>query len=323
MGKGSFVPKNRDTISDFMAQRLTTKTTLRTQQGYRACIKRYINPTIGPVELQRLNPQQIQGIYAGMLARGLSNTTVAQLHRILKQALSHAVTWGALTYNVANAASLPKIQREEMEMWDVETIKEFLDVTDGSRFGHLYQFAVLTGLRRSEICGLKWSNVDLANGRLSVMNTLQRISGHGLVEGEPKTKKSRRFIALAPDAICLLHSVRGEQMEQELEFGNLWQRTGYVFTQPHGSPLEPDQVTQDFARTIQKSGLPHLTLHGLRHAFATLSLTAGVDLKATPERLGHSSIAITADVYSHVMPQVDRAAAEAVERILRRRHPAR
>lgn len=202
-------------------------------------------------------------------------------------------------------------------MWDVETINDFLNTANTSRFRDFYQFAVLTGLRRSEMCGLKWQSVDLAGGRLSVVNTLQRITGHGLVEGQPKTVRSRRSIALAVDAVDLLHSIRGRQIEQQLKLGDLWRHMGYVFTQVDGSPVIPDQVTQDFARLVRKARLPYLTLHGLRHAFATLSLTAGVDLKTTSEMLGHSSIAITADIYSHVLPQMQKAAAEAVGQLLR------
>ena len=112
------------------------------------------------------------------------------------------------------------------------------------------------------------------------------------------------------------------QMEQQLEFRDLWQRTGYVFTELDGSPLVPDRVTQDFARIVRRAEFPHMTLHGLRHAFATISLTAGVDLKTTSEMLGHSSIAITADIYSHVLPQVQQAAAEAVGQLMRRRPSA-
>ena len=117
-------------------------------------------------------------------------------------------------------------------MWNVETINRFLTIASSSRFRDFYHLAVLTGMRRSELCGLRWQNVDLVGGNLSVVTTLQRIKGHGLVEGLPKTARSRRSIALAPNAIELLHGVRGQQIQHQLEFGELWQNTGYVFTQP-------------------------------------------------------------------------------------------
>jgi integrase len=323
---GGYVAKDKETLGQFMSRWLdtyaATNVTMRTLQGYRAYVERYLYPSIGAVPLQGLTARHIQGVYAGMLEKGLSNTTVVQLHRIVKQALSHAVKWGILTRNVADATSPPRIQRKPMEMWDVDTICRFLDAVQGSRFGDFYYLAVLTGLRRSELCGLQWDNVDLVRGRLSVVKTLQRIKGHGLVEGQPKTERSRRSIALDPEAVALLHAIRGQQVAQQLEAGPIWQNTGYVFTELDGRPVIPDQVTQDFARVIRKLGLPHLTLHGLRHAHATLMLTEGVHLKVVSERLGHSNIAITADTYSHVLPGLQEQAALALgQRLKSGRNP--
>jgi integrase len=265
-------------------------------------LKRYLDPTIGAVPLQGLTARHVQGVYAGMLEKGLSNTTVVQLHRILREALSHAVKWGILTRNVADATSPPKVQHKEIEMWDVDTVLRVMDGVRESRFGDLYPLAILTGLRRSELCGLKWEHVDLVRGRLSVVSTLQHITGYGLVEGQPKTARSRRSIALSPQAVDLLHAIRNQQIAQLLEAGPVWQNTGYVFTQADGSLLAPDMISKDFCAFVRKAGLPHLTFHGLRHAHATLLLTDGVHLKIVSERLGHSNIAITADTYSHVLP---------------------
>lgn len=225
---------------------------------------------------------------------------------------------GVITRNVADAPTPPRIQRKQMEMWDVETINRFLAVASSSRFRDFYKLAVLTALRRSELCGLRWSNVDLVGGKLSVVATLQRIKGHGLVEGLPKTARSRRSIALAPDAIELLHSVWGQRKEHQLEFGEFWQNTDYVFTQVDGTPVVPALVTQDFARLVKRESFPHLTLHGLRHARATLALSAGVNPKLVSERLGHSTIEVTMNTYSHVLPGMQEEAALALELLLRR-----
>ena len=268
--------------------------------------------------LQPLTPRHIQGVYADILDRGLSNTTVVQLHRILKEALSHAVKWGVLVRNVADATSPPKIKREQMDMWSLDTIHRFLDLAPQSRFGDLHQFAVLTGLRRSEICGLKWDNVDLVISRISVVATLQRIKGHGLVVGQPKTARSRRSVALAPETVDLLHAVRGRQIEQSLEYGPLWQNTGYVFTRSDGSPVAPDMVSKDFCALVRKHRFPHLTFHGLRHANATLAMTAGINPKVVSETLGHSTVGLTLDLYSHVTPNMQAEAAQAVADLLRR-----
>ena len=165
---GGFVPEDKETVSQFLARWLetyaATNVTIRTARGYRGCVTRYVDPTIGSVPLQALTASQIQGVYAKMLGRGLSNTTVVQLHRILKQALSHAVKWGVLVRNVADATSPPRIEHPHIAMWDVPTINRFLDVCRESRFGDFYHVAGFTGLRRSKVCGLKWAQVNLARG---------------------------------------------------------------------------------------------------------------------------------------------------------------
>lgn len=318
---GGYVPRDKETTSQFLNHWLdtyaTSNVTLRTLAGYRGYVKRYIDPTIGAVPVQALTARHIQGVYSDMLARGLSNTTVVQLHRIIREALSHGVKWGVLVRNVADATSPPKVQRQQADMWDLDTVCRFLDEVQGSRFGDLYYLAVLTGLRRSELCGLHWEYVDLAQGTLSVVKTLQRITGHGLIEGQPKTQKSRRSIALDSEAVDLLLAIRNKQLAQQLEAGPIWRDLGCVFAELDGRPVIPDKVTQDFARVIRRLGLPHITFHGLRHAHATLMLTEGVHLKVVSERLGHSNIAITADVYSHVLPGLQEEAARALGQRLR------
>ena len=300
------MPRDRETVADFLVRWLetyaATNTTLRTREGYQGNITRYINPAIGRVELQKLTTNQIQGIYAALLGKGLSNRTVLHVHRVLSQALKHAVRWGLLSRNPADATTPPRAEQEELEMWDEPTINLFLEAVAGHRFQDFYLLALLTGMRRSELCGLKWESVDLVAGRLGVVRTLQIIKGRGLVEGQPKTAKSRRSIALSPQTIALLHAIRGKQLAQQLEAGPIWQNTGYVLTQADGRSMNPNNVTQEFTAIVRKLGLPHLPLHGLRHAHATLMLTNGENPKIVSERLGHSNIGITMDVYSHVLP---------------------
>ena len=323
---GLYIDKSKETVSQFMSRWMetyvATNVTLRTAYGYQGQIKRYIDPTIGSVTLQLLTTGQIQKVYADMLGRGLSNTTVVHLHRVLREALGHAVKWGIIARNVAEAASPPRPEQKQMPMWDVPTIIDFLELSHGTRFGHIHEFAVLTGLRRSEICGLKWESVDLEAGSLSVVATLQRIKGHGLVTGTPKTKRSRRTVDLAPETIDLLRTIRGGQMAQQLEYGSVWQNTGYVFTDIDGSPLAPDMVTKDFCGLVREHGLPQLTFHGLRHAFATLGLKAGISPKVVSEALGHSNIGITLDTYSHVLPNMQTELSKAVANLLKRQSPA-
>ena len=315
--RGELVEKLETTVAAFLSQWLETyaasNTTPRTQQGYKGSVARYILPAIGGVSLQGLRPQHIQKVYAQMLERGLSARTALHTHRVFRQALAHAVKWGILARNPADATTPPRPQRNELEMWDTDTIHRFREAVAESPYGDYYYLAILTGMRRSELCGLKWDSIDLEAGKLMVVRTLQRIYGIGLVEGQPKTAKSRRSIALSPNAVRLLQQIKKRQLESRLAVGPVWQNTGYVFTQADGRPVDPDAVTHDFQAVVRKSELPHLTLHGLRHAHATELLSAGIHPKIVSERLGHSNIAITMDTYSHVLPDMQEAAAQAID----------
>ena len=313
---GSHVAREKETVSQFLARWLdtyvATNTTAKTQQGYRQCINCYTGP-LSQISIQGLTARHIQAVYSGMLEKGLSAATVVQLHRILHRALTVGVKWGILARNVADATTPPRIARRELKMWDVETILRFLDVASDSRYKDFYHLALLTGMRRAELAGLQWSSVDLVDGRLGVVKTLQRISGKGLIESQPKTARSRRSIALSPDAVSLLHEVRGRQIAQQMTVGEVWHSGDYVFTQADGRPVDPDAITRDFTELIRKTGLPHLTVHGLRHAHATLLLESGINPKVVSERLGHATIATTMDIYSHVLPGLQESAALALD----------
>ena len=317
---GGFVVKSKETVAEFLARWLdiyaATNTEVRTQMGYKAHIRRYIVPEIGRVKLQALKPQHIQAIYVSMLSRGLSARTVHHVHTLLKQTLSHAMKWGLLIRNPADATDPPRPENNELEMWDVSTLQTFLTSADKSRYANIYHLAVLTGLRRSELLGLRWDAIDVDNRRLMVIRKLQRITGMGLLEGQPKTARSKRSIALSPVAVTLLHEVRAQQLERRLALGPVWQEMGYVFTQNDGTPIDPDRVSRDFARVIREAGLPHLTVKGLRHAHASVLLSSGIHPKIVSERLGHSNIAITMDIYSHVLPGLQENAALAFDRTL-------
>ena len=290
-----------------------TNTTLKTQQGYRNNVKCYVQPHLGHIPLQSLTGRNIQSLYSWMLKKGLSATSVVQVHRILRQALSHGVKWGLLTRNVADATTPPRIERKEMQVWDMSTIQQFIGAASASRFGDFYHLALLTGMRRSELAGLQWASLDLAAGRLSVVRTLQRVSGHGLVEGQPKTARSRRSISLSPKTISLFHEIRGRQIAQQLDVGEVWQNRGYVFTQADGRPVDPDMISKDSPKFVKAAGLPHLTLHGLRHGHATMLLEEGFNPKIVSERLGHATVATTMDVYSHVLPGLQDEVAMAID----------
>ena len=319
---GGYVARTKETVGTFLSRWLASyvaiNTSRRTQYGYQASIKRYVLPCIGGFPLQALTARHIEKMYGDMLDRGLSPTTALNLHRILREAFGHAVKHGVLTRNVTDLVTPPRARRKKIVMWDAETIQRFLKEAAASPYRDFYHLKILTGMRRSELVGLKWDCVDFENATIRVVRTLQRIPGSGLVEGQPKTARSRRSIALSQSTVKILHQIRGKQIEQTLIAGDAWQHTGLVFTKPDGQPIDPDAPTHDFADIVRKANLPPISLHGLRHAHATLLLTAGIHPKIVSERLGHSSIATTMDTYSHVLPGLQEAAAMALDETLGR-----
>ena len=192
----------------------------------------------------------------------------------------------------------------------------FMDAAAGSRYRDAFRLAALTGMRRSELAGLKWPDIDLRSARLKVVRTRHRIYGHGVVEGQPKTHRSRRSVALSPAAVSVLASVKTRQLEMRLKAGPAWHQIDYVFTKDSGAPIDPDNLTREFRNIIDETGLLKGTFHGLRHSFATALLAVNVHPAVVQSALGHSSITLTIDTYSHVMPGLEEAAAQSVDDVL-------
>ncbi len=314
---GSYVDPAKETVAGYLRRWLTdyaaTNTAPKTLEGYNGIVRRYVAPAFGSVGLSKLSPQHVQGLYSSMLARGLSPTTVLQTHRVLREALSHAVKWGLLARNVADAVDPPRKATRDMTPLDDTQSRRLLHALKGSRWEHPFTVALYTGLRRSELCGLRWQDVDLGHAALSVTRSLQRVAGKGLVEMEPKTRRSKRLVSLPSTAVGALQQQRVLQLEQRLLAGAAWHDTGHVFTNPDGTSLSPDGVSRAFSQIMAVLGLSGVRLHDLRHTHATLMLKMGVHPKIVSERLGHANIGITLDTYSHVLPGLQEAAAEAFE----------
>ena len=318
---GNHVARNKETVAHFMGSWLdgyaASHTTPRTLMGYRGNVTRYITPCLGGVQIQALTPRHVQKLHSWMLGKGLSNQSVLHAHRVLSKALKDATAWGVIMKNPAISVSPPRPEREEVEVWDMDTITSFMEASEGSHFHEAFMLALRTGMRRSEITGLRWNGVDLPAKTIRVTGTLQRVTGHGLLAGQPKTKTSRRAIALGPTVIDLLHSIKGKQLAWQVEFGDLYQNeAGYVFTDELGAPIDSNRLIREFARVVKAAGLPHATLHGLRHCVASLMLADGASIKTVAETLGHSNPSLTLDIYAHLLPTIQQQAAEALDRRL-------
>ena len=189
-----------------------------------------------------------------------------------------------------------------MAALDAHGVARLLAASEATPYRDLFSVAIYTGLRRSELLGLRWTDVDLDRGRLSVVAGLHRLTGKGLVLLPTKTARSRRSVSVGAEALDTLRHVRMQQLENRLAAGPAWHDTGFVFTKGDGSPIDPEKVTHAFARVARGAGLTGVRFHDLRHTHASLMLQAGVHPKVVSERLGHASVTITLDTYSHVLP---------------------
>ena len=316
----AYIKPTKLTVGEFLTQWLEnyvlTNTSPRTAEGYRVIIQRHLMPNLGIVSLTQLQPYHIQGYYAKTLSEGradsndsLSARTVRNIHKVLSEALSHAVKWQILIRNVALAVDPPRPSQSEMATFTEEQARLFLEAVAQFPYHELFTVALYTGMRRSELLGLPWKDVDLYLAQLSVTQTLHRLSSGGFVFGKPKTAKNRRTIALPPTVCILLRQLNERQIAERLLLGLRLQHDDLVFSKPDGKPLDPSTITHTFRKIVKKAGLPILRFHDLRHTHASLMLKHGIHPKIVSERLGHSSISITLDTYSHVMPGLQEAAA--------------
>ena len=196
-------------------------------------------------------------------------------------------------------------------------MKRFLEVSQDSDFADVFKLAILSGMRRSELAGLRWTAVDFENRTIRVVGTLQRVSGRGLVDGAPKSESGKRAVGLSENTIQLLHAIRGKQQLMAEELGDVFNHTGFVFTDYRGLPLDSNRLTRDFRRIVKEYNLPDATFHSLRHCHVSMLLADGASLKLIAERVGHSDPSLTLRVYSHLMPGAQIQAADALDKQLR------
>ena len=272
------------------------------------------------MQLQNLNAAQINAQYAKLLASGrvhgsggLSPNTVHHVHAVLHRALRDAVKWGYLQSNVASFAEPPRAsaQHRELAVWSEEQLHAFLDSVRYDRLYPLWRFCAMTGCRRGEALGLIWPDLDIEAGAVAIRRALVPINGE-LRESEPKTKRGRRRIALDAETVAVLRKLAAAQLGEQQAAGDDWVASGRVFTKANGEQLHPERISALFRRLVRAAALPAIPLHGLRHTYASIALAKGVNPAIVSRRLGHSTVAFTLDVYSHVLPQVDAEVAELI-----------
>jgi integrase len=312
--RGAYVRPSKLTFGRYLVDRwipaMTPTVRKTTASGY-VTMAKHLERHLGGVPLGELTGPQLTAVYGALLDAGLSPRTVRYVAVTAHRALKDAVRWHLVARNVADDADAPRQPAAQPKAWTPAEVESFLAVAAEDRWSALWRLAATTGLRRGELAGLRWDDLDLTAGTLTV-NRATVVANGKAVESEPKTARGRRQIALDRQTVEVLKAWRRQQREERLVMGDGWQGDGRVFIWPGGSPPHPDVITRSFGRLVDKAGLPALTLHGLRHSWATSALLAGVPIKVVSDRLGHSSSRITIDVYTASVPALDAQAAETV-----------
>jgi integrase len=287
-----------------------------TYEVTRYMVEPHIIPALGRIKLKDLNPTHVRGFYREKLDSGLSAATVRKMHGALHKALKQAVSDGLIPRNVCEAVKPPKVERKEIIPLDRDQARALLEAAAGDRVEALYVLAVHTGMREGELLGLKWEDVDLERGILRLRRALVREGGKTVL-GDLKTAKSRRSVRLTRAAVEALRCHLERQMEEMERIGSLYQPGGLVFATESGTLINPSNLrNRSFKPLLKRAGLPDICFHDLRHTCATLLLSQGTHPKLVQELLGHATIAMTLDTYSHFLPSMGDQTVRAMEAAL-------
>ena len=321
---GTSIDPSRQTVGEFLTHWLETiiKTKRRqtTYERYDVTIRNQLIPHIGSVRLQQLTPLHLSKMYSVLITSGLSASSITMAHNVLHGALKQALRWQLVLRNVATGSG-PAVEAPDpavniAELWTHDETRHFLDILAGERLRAFFVVEINTGMRRGEMFGLRWSSVDLRRGDVLVREQRVKVKG-GMAVQRPKTAQGRRSIVLSPDTLAILCEYRELQASEHERFGDRWEGEDFVFTSPQGKPLYPNYIDGLWRRLERRAGTSHMPFHNLRHLNATLLLDAGIHPKVVQERLGHSSITMTLDKYSHVSRDLQQSAASALDTTLR------
>jgi integrase len=330
--RGAYVEPSKLTVQAFLEGWLVAmrgKIEDNSLENYEDYARAQVYPRIGHLLLQPLTAGQLRSFYVALADHGrrdgkggLKPKTVKNIHAFIHRALEDAVDQGLVTRNVASLKSArpDAVPKAERPVWEPQELRRFLAAMAADRLAALWHLDCTTGLRRSELLGAPWPALDLETGELAIIQRLILVNHRPVIKRGTKTPKSARRIALDPATVAMLKTHRKAQAAERLAWGPAWQDHGLVFCREDGTPLYPNWVTNRFKKLVKdlaaELGLPPLTLHGLRHSYATAGLAAGVPVKVMSERLGHANTAITSDLYQHVLPAMDAAAAVQVADVI-------
>jgi integrase len=288
----------------------------KTWDQYRDILERHVLPRIGRLKLLDLGCTHFSQLLGHMETNGIGSRTLSFTRAVLLKALGDAVGLGLLLQNPVAAVPKPRYEPPEMRPLSASEARRLLSAAKGCRLEALYHLAVTTGLRKGEILGLKWQDIDFERRRLTVQRQLQGIPGGGYSLVQPKTRHSSRSVDLGPETTALLLEHRQRQDLERRAAGDHWVENDLVFPSTRGTPMDQRNLSRKFKALLARAGLPDIRFHDLRHTCATLMLVGGTNPKIAAERLGHSDVSITLRTYSHAMPGLQQEAAEALDQLV-------
>jgi integrase len=299
-----------DWLDEWLAMKARQRTRLTTLRGYRWLIHDHIRPNLGNQRLDKLTPTDVRRLIEAKAASERSAQTVRLIHALIRNLLADAEREELVPRNVAKLVRPPSVHREEVRVLNTEQARRLVAVIQGDRLEALWLCALTLGLRRGELLGLRWADIDFSHRTLTVRQALQRVGGR-LVLVEPKTALSRRTVPVPAPTLTALRARRKQQNADRLAAGTAWSDSGLVFTTHSGAPLEPRNLNRSWYALRKKAGLGEVRLHDLRHSCASFLLAAGSSPRTVMKTLGHSQIGLTMNTYAHVLPDVERAAVDA------------
>ncbi|MGI8542161.1 MAG: tyrosine-type recombinase/integrase [Aridibacter sp.] len=289
----------------------------RTFNNYESLLNNHVRPKLGTKRLSDIREYEIQKLYNDMKKADYSPKTIRHVHNVLSPALKQAVRWKMLIQNPSEFCELPQMEKTEMKYLTAEETVKFLDFAKNDKYFPAFFLAIETGMRPEEYLGLKWKDFNFENKTVSVRRALVVKKGGSYVFTEPKTKKSRRSISISNSLIALIKKHRRKQLEKRLKIGANYQNLDIVFASEIGTPLlHGNFVRRHFKPIRDIAKLPKIRLYDLRHTTATLLLLSGENPKVVQERLGHASVVLTLDTYSHVLPSMQKTATDKLEKLM-------
>lgn len=315
---GAFVSPSKITVADYLGRWLQEyvrpNLSPRGFERYESIARVHLIPDLGAIALAQLRPEHLQRHYASKLNKGLSARSVRYQHVVLHKALETAMKWGLVVRNAADGVDVPRSRPKDMQTWSEFEVRHFLEVAKDSPYYALFHTALYTGMRRGELLALRWRDVGVQE--IHVNRSLHQLRDGSYVFTQPKSAKSRRTIDLSPSSILTLAEHRERQEGVRIVMGIPQKQDDFVFSTLEGKPLRPNTVSRAWTVLAARAGLRAIRLHDARHTHASLMLKQGVHPKIVQERLGHGSIQVTLDTYSHVAPGLQRAAAESFDKLM-------